>query len=449
MGIFREYDIRGVYGKDLTEKEMETIGKAIAIYVRKNDIPGPVTVGNDTRASSPLLSRALIKGITSQGVAVINARTSSFGVCFFTGWKLKSSMTAYITASHLPPEWNGLKISTGEGIGISPAAIKTIIDDKETITVEYEGSVDYADLKRDYIEFLNSRFTIDKKLKVAVDCGNGSMSLVAPEVFETLGFTTTKIYCNVDPSFPNRPSNPTANNIKTLIETVIKNNLDFGVAFDGDGDRSTLVDNKGRVLTGNEMGILLGRHIFKNKKGKAVITVACSSILEKELKANGAEVIRVPVGHTNVVAKCKDEGALLGVEESGHMVLSECFAFDDAMPIPLKIAEIIAKTNKSLAEHYDSLTIRPFEEVVFDCDDDTKFTVIQKLLEDARNAHDNVSDMDGIRLDFDDGWVLIRASNTSPKIRLYVEASSREMLEELKKTFSKSVKDGIANATGL
>ncbi|MFH0889697.1 MAG: phosphomannomutase/phosphoglucomutase [Candidatus Aenigmatarchaeota archaeon] len=443
MEIFREYDIRGIYGKDVDESIMENIGKAIAIFVRKNDISGPVAVGNDVRSSSPLLSRALIKGITTQGVGVINVRTTSFGVCLFSGWKLKASMTAFVTASHLPPEWNGLKMYTGEGIAISPAAIKGIIDSDENIDVEYEGSVEYADLKRDYIEFLNSKFAIDKEIKIAVDCGNGSMSLVAPELFEALGFDTTRVYCNVDPSSPNRPNDPAPNNIGTLIKTVKDKKLDFGVAFDGDGDRAALVDGKGRVLTGNEIGILLGRQILKNKNGKAVITIACSSALEKELKKQDAEVIKVPVGHTFVISKCKDENALLGVEESGHIVLSEYFAFDDAMLIPLKIAEIIAGTNKSLAYHYDSMIKYPFEDIVFPCPDDMKFTIVQDLLNEFREMYDRVSDMDGVRLDFDDGWILIRASNTSPKIRLYVEATTTERFEDLKKTFTQILKDKL------
>ncbi|MBI3413652.1 MAG: phosphomannomutase/phosphoglucomutase [Candidatus Aenigmarchaeota archaeon] len=443
MSIYREYDIRGIYGKDLDEEIMKSIGKAIAVFVRKNDWVDTVVVGNDIRTSSLSLSGVLIKGLTSSGINVIDVGTSSFGTCLFSGFKLKSAITLYITASHLPPEWNGLKIYTGEGIPIPPAIIKKIMDDKEPAKAEYEGSVEIADLKKEYVDFLKSKFKINKKLKIVLDCGNGSTSLAAPDIFEGLGFEVTKLFCDVDPSFPNRPSDPTPNNIKKLVETIKDGDYDFGVAFDGDGDRAAVVDGKGRILTGNELGTLIGKNVLHSEKGNVVITVACSMSLERELKKLGGEVIKVPVGHTFVISKCKDADSLLGVEESGHMVLPEYFAFDDAVLIPLKIADIISKSGKSLSEHYDSLTIYPFEEIVFACPDDEKFTVVKNLLAEFREIYDKITDMDGVRLDFEDGWILIRASNTSPKIRLYVEATTQERLEELKKTFSETLKDEI------
>lgn len=443
MGIYREYDIRGIYGKDLDEEIMKSIGKAVASFIRKNGWVDRVVVGNDIRTSSPSLSKALIKGIISAGANVTDVGTSSFGTCLFSGFKLKSALTLYITASHLPPEWNGLKIYTGEGIPIPPSIIKKIIDDGEEINVEYMGSVDSADLKKDYVEFLKSKFKINKKLKVVLDCGNGSTCLAAPEIFESLGFEVTKLFCNIDPKFPNRPSDPSISNITKLIETIKNGAYDLGVAFDGDGDRAAVVDNKSRVLTGNELGSVIGKHILAGKKGNVVITVACSMSMEKELKSAGGDIVKVPVGHTFVISKCKDTNAVMGVEESGHMVLPEYFAFDDAVIIPLKIAEIISTSHTSLSEHYDSLKIYPFEEIVFSCADDKKFSVVQNLLEDFRGIYDNITDMDGVRLDFENGWILIRSSNTSPKIRLYVEATTKERFEELKETFSEILKNEI------
>ncbi len=443
MSIYREYDIRGIYGKDLTDEIMKNIGKAAAVFIRKNDWIDTVVVGNDIRTSSPSLSKALIEGVTSAGVNVTDAGVSSFGTCLFSGFKLKSALTLYITASHLPPEWNGLKIYTGEGIPIPPSTIKKIIDDKEQSTPEYAGSVQKSNLKKDYVEFLKSKLKINKKLRIVLDCGNGSTCLAAPEIFESLGFEVTKLFCEPDPESPNRPSDPALNNITKLIETIKNGGFDFGVAFDGDGDRAAVVDGKGRILTGNELGVLIGKHILKSKKGNVVITVACSMSIENELKKLGGEIIKVPVGHTFVISKCKDTNALLGVEESGHMVLPEYFAFDDAVLIPLKIAEIIEKSGKSLEEHYETLTVYPFEEIVFPCPDNVKFTVVQSLLEKFREIYDKITDMDGVRLDFDDGWILIRASNTSPKIRLYVESTTKERLNELKNTFTKMLQDGI------
>ncbi len=443
MSIYREYDIRGVYGRDLNEEIMKSIGMAVASFIRKNGWVDRVVVGNDIRTSSPSLSKALIKGIISAGANVTDVGTSSFGTCLFSGFKLKSAITLYITASHLPPEWNGLKIYTGEGIPIPPSIIKKIIDDEE-IKTEYMGSVEKVNLKKDYVEFLESKFKINKKLKIVLDCGNGSTCLAAPEIFESMGFEVTKLFCSVDPTFPNRPSDPSTANITKLIDAIKNGAYDLGVAFDGDGDRAAVVDNKGRVLTGNELGSVIGKHVLKNKKGNIVITVACSMSMEQSLKKLGGEIIKVPVGHTFVISKCKDTNALMGVEESGHMVLPEYFAFDDAVIIPLKIAEIISTSDKSLSEHYDSLKIYPFEEIVFSCPDDKKFPVVQNLLQDFRGIYDNITDMDGVRLDFEDGWILIRAANTSPKIRLYIEATTKERFEELKKTFSDVLKNEIS-----
>ncbi|MBI4177518.1 MAG: phosphomannomutase/phosphoglucomutase [Candidatus Aenigmarchaeota archaeon] len=447
MSIYREYDIRGVYGKDFNEEIIKSIGKAVAVFVRKNGWPDTIVVGNDIRTSSPSLSAALIEGATSGGVNVTDVGTSSFGTCLFSGFKLKSAVTLYITASHLPPEWNGLKIYTGEGIPIPPLVIKKIIDDNEQTDVEYRGSVEKADLKKDYVEFLRSKFKIRKKLKIVLDCGNGSTCLAAPDIFEALGFEVVKLFCDVDPMFPNRPSDPAPNNITKLVEVIKNGGYDFGVAFDGDGDRAAVVDGKGRILTGNELGTLIGGHVLGNEKGNIVITIACSLSMERSLKKLGGDIIKVPVGHTFVISKCKDENALLGVEESGHMVLPEYFAFDDAVLIPLKVAEIITDSDKNLAEHYDALTIYPFEEIVFQCPDDKKFDVALNLLEEFRGIYDRITDMDGVRLDFDDGWILIRASNTSPKIRLYVEATTQERLNELKGTFTKVLQDEITKVS--
>lgn len=447
MGIFREYDIRGIYGKDLNEDTMESIGKAAAIFVRKNGWTDNVVIGNDIRVSSPSLSEALARGVVSGGVNVIDAGTSSFGTCLFSGLKLKSSLTLYITASHLPPEWNGLKIYTGEGIPVPPALIKEIIDEKPYPKPDYEGSIEKANLKPDYVEFLKSKFKISRKLKVVIDCGNGSTCLAAPDIFKALGFEVTELFCDVDPAFPNRPSDPSINNITKLIETMKSGAYDLGVAFDGDGDRAAVVDNKGRVLTGNELGSVIGKHILGRERGNVVITVACSMSMENELKKMGGMIIKVPVGHTFVISKCKDANALMGVEESGHMVLPEYFTFDDAVLIPLKIAEIIAESGKSLAEHYETLTVYPFEEIVFSCPDEKKFNVVINLLGEFREIYDKITDMDGVRLDFEDGWILIRASNTSPKIRLYVEATTQDKLEELKNTFSKVLQDEIVKVS--
>jgi len=286
----------------------------------------------------------------------------------------------------------------------------------------------------------------NNKLKVIIDCGNGSMSLVAPEAFERFGFEVVELFCQPDAAFPNRSSEPRFEATKALREKVIDEKVDFGVAFDGDGDRAAIIDDRGRYWSGNQIGIILAKEILPGSKEKKVIkTIACSSAVEEELKPLKAEITEVPVGHTYVISACKKEKASLGIEESGHIVMPDYFLFDDALLIPLKIAEIILKEKKKLSQLVDKIKVYPFEEITFECSDEIKFKIIDSLKKEFKRNYQKVNTLDGVKVSFDDSWILIRASHTSPKIRLYIESKTKEKLDFLRQKFSQILNEHITN----
>jgi phosphomannomutase len=442
--IFRAYDIRGIYGKDIDENVFRLIGFVLGKKNRK------FLVGHDIRKSGEKLAMALIEGLSTKGSKVFFCGKSSFGLCFFSGFKLRVYQTLFVTASHLPKEWNGLKINFGDGEPVSSKEIEKIKEkvlriEKKEIRFK-KSKFKRVNLKKEYERVLLKKFPLLKKekLKIVLDCGNGATSLIAPQIFKKFGFETKTLFCQPNPDFPNRDPEPTFESTKALRERVISEKADFGVAFDGDGDRGVIVDDKGRYLSGNQIGIILGKDILKGTKNKKVVrTVSCSMAIDEELKKYSAKIVETPVGHTFVISGVKRERAVLGIEESNHIVIPDYFLFDDALLIPLKIAEILIKEKRKLSEIVDEIKIYPFEEIVFDCPDEKKFKVVKNLAEKFKKEYKNVNTLDGVKVLFDFGWILIRASNTSPKIRLYLEAKTKDKLEFLKEKFSKILEKWI------
>lgn len=439
--IFRAYDIRGIYGRNLTEDIMERIGFELGKEIPKKEF----VVGNDIRKSGKELARALMEGLAAAGAKISYSGTTSFGQTLFAGWRLKKYATLFVTASHLPPEWNGLKLYYGDGEPFSEGQITMlsdkIVENKMKTDTKAKNTFERIDITEDYSGFIINKFPELKgnRLKVVLDCGNGSMCLTAPGIFRSLDFDVVDMYCNVDSNFPNRKSELTIKSTEALRKKVAEEKADFGVAFDGDGDRCIIIDDKGKFLNGNEIGIIIGRDIFGKAKGhgeKAVITVACSRGVRKELEALGAEIVETPVGHTHIISNCKKHNALFGIEESGHIVMPQYFWFDDAILIPLKMAGIMLQEKRKLSDIAREIKTYPFEEIAFPCDDDLKFEVIKNLKRKLEKKYEKTNILDGIKIDFDGSWILIRASNTSPKIRLYVEAEDAEKLQELKDEFS-------------
>jgi len=438
--IFRAYDIRGVYKKDISPELFYKIGLASGNYLKKVIHGRKIAVGNDIRQSSVPLVHSFIAGLSATGINIIYTGNTAFGQTLFKGWELKQDLIAFVTASHLPPKWNGIKFYYGDGVGLPEKELIKIRDftlnnDFDVVDWEKVGKVESVDSKTSYKNFFKSKFKFNKNLKVAIDCGGGSTTLSAPDIFDAIGLDTVHVFCESDPSFSKRPSEPKSENLTVLVDTVKKKKCDFGVAFDGDGDRSVIVDNMGKVLSADETGIILGKYGLAEKKGTIIVNVECSKAVKEQLEPLGFKVKQIPVGHTFLTLEAKLEKSPLGIESSGHLILTEYFLFDDALVVPLKIAEILDKNKKTLSELTAEIPTYPTKKEVIDCDDQIKFGVVERLKVELSKEYKNINSMDGVRVDLKKGWVLIRSSNTSPIIRLTTEADNEKLLDQLTTQF--------------
>ena len=446
--IFRAYDIRGLYKTDISPELFYSIGVAAGTFTKDVLHGSRLIVGNDIRQSSPALTYAFISGVAATGVHVVYTGTTAFGQTLFKGGELKQDLIAYITASHLPPEWNGIKFYYGDGVGLTEEhlmKIRDVVLQNSGTMVDWKqiGTITTVDATENYKKLLTKKFRFTKKIRVALDCGGGSMTLSAPDLFTAVGLDMVPVFCDPDPTFSKRPSDPKPKNLTVLVDIVQKKKCMFGVAFDGDGDRAVIVDNTGKVLSADETGILIGKHGLSQKKGTVIVNVECSKAVPEQLTPLGYRVKQIQVGHTFLTLEAKQEHAVLGIESSGHLIIPEYFLFDDAIIIPLKIAEILEKTGKSLHELVSQIPMYPRRKEEIDCADQIKFEVIDRLKKEYMKTYKKVNTMDGVRVDLDQGWVLIRASNTSPILRLTVEANTDELAEQLKKTFESQTLETI------
>jgi phosphomannomutase/phosphoglucomutase len=450
--IFRAYDVRGLYNKDITPEVFYKIGLAAGTYVKKTMQGTQISVGGDIRQSSQSLMYAFIAGVTATGVPIHQMGTTSFGQTLFAGGAQKADLIAFVTASHLPPEWNGIKFYYGDGVGFPEEnlmAIRDLVlqDSFELVSWDHIGQITSVDAKKGYKEFFTSRFKFQKKIKVALDCGGASMTLSAPEIFTSIGLQVVPVFCEPDPSFSKRPSDPKPKNLTTLVQTVKNNNCDFGVAFDGDGDRAVIVDNTGVILSADQTGIIIGRYGLKKNQGTIIVNVECSKSVKEQLEPLGYHIKQIQVGHTFLTLEAKQTHALLGIESSGHLILPEYFLFDDALVVPLKIAQILDTINRPLHDLMMESPSYPTRKEEIPCADDIKFDIIQHLKQQLSKEYPQVNTMDGVRVDFTEGWVLIRASNTSPIIRLTAEADTPQILQDLSTRFLKQTQEIIQQQT--
>ena len=442
--IFRAYDLRGIYNRDLTAEAMLKVGLALGEFTNTEVKGSTAVIGCDIRTSSELCRSALIAGLLSTGIKVYDAGMTSFGVTLFAGWKENLDISGYVTASHLTPEWNGLKLYYGDGVGFPEEnfiALRDISTSGKWNAMDWDKvqPIQYIDYVDKYIDFMLENFKLERKLKVVLDCGNGSACYTAPKIFTGLGMDLVELYCDIDPRFPNRESEPTPESLTKLSETVVAEGADLGVAFDGDADRGVLVDDTGRVLSADPVGIMLGIDILKQRKGIVLANVESSMAVERVLEPLGATVNRIRVGHTFLTLEAKKQDAILGIERSGHMIMPEYFLFDDAMVIPLRIAEILSRVDRPFSAMVNDQPNYPKHTKNFDFPDEKKFKVIDNLKTKFAGEYDRVNTMDGVRVDLDRGWCLVRASNTSPVIRLTVEADDEPELERLMALFEKEL----------
>jgi phosphomannomutase len=428
MSIFRAYDIRGIYGKDLTLDIMKRIGKAVGTYC-----PGNFTVGRDFREHSDELEKAFCSGLTSTGSNAHLVGVCPASLCVFANWQLENDVAAYVTASHLPSNWNGMKFFHQDGVGFFED------ENKKLEEIHLSGAFkkgegkgeNISGMEEKYINFIKER-TEPKKLKVVVDFGNGAACLLFPKIMKQMNVEAKYLFDWPDPTFPNRDPEPKPESLTALSKRMTEEKADLGVAFDADGDRALFADEKGRIMMAEQSAIFLMRDLMKTRKGPVVANIECSNLIEEEAKKYGQPVFRIPVGHTFLVQQTKAHNAILGVEKSGHICVPKFYWFDDAIINSIYMMEIASNLNRNISELVDELPQKFFERLEIDSTDEDKFRVIEQVKKEAMKSYSKVVTIDGVRLELSDSWALIRASNTSPKIRLTVEAKSRDRLEEVK-----------------
>ena len=440
MSIFRAYDIRGIYGKDLTKEVMEKIGMAVGTHT-----PGDFTVGRDFREHSDELKASFVSGVTSTGSNVHMVGTCPASLCVFSNWKLKNNVAAYVTASHLPAEWNGIKFFHQDGVGFFEDENKKLEKIHESGPFNKgEGSMEKVEgMEQEYIKFIKERIA-PKRLKVVVDFGNGAACLIVPKILKNFNIEAKYLYDWPDPNFPNRDPEPKPETLAELSKRVVEENADLGIAFDADGDRALFADETGKVMMAEQSAVFFIRDLMQTQKGPVVANIECSSLIDEEARKYGQRVFRIPVGHTFLVQQTKEHNAVLGVEKSGHICVPKFYWFDDAIINSIYMIEIVSKLDRKMSSIIEEMPKEFFDRTEIDSTDEKKFAIIEKIKEKAVKKYEGVTTIDGVRIDFSDSWALMRASNTSPKLRLTIEAKNEEKLLDLKKEMMLLITD-IAN----
>ena len=454
MSIFREYDIRGIVGKDLTPELAERIGRAYATLGKDHDLH-TIAVGRDGRLTSPLMREHLVKGLTEGGLDVLDLGVCATPLLYFALYQRNVDGGIMITGSHNASEYNGFKLCVGKDALYGPGIqqLRNIVED-ETFSVG-AGKVIDSPIIPEYLDFLKNDFSSLKAsfLHVVIDCGNGAASLLAKQALEQLGCQVTGLYCDLDGRFPNHHPDPTVvENLEDLRNMVKQLGADVGIGYDGDADRIGAIDEQGNILWGDRLLLLFARDVLHERPGSTFISeVKASQHLYDDIEKRGGRGIMWKTGHSVIKAKMKEENAILAGEMSGHMFFADrYFGFDDAIYASCRLIEILAKTKKPLSSlllDVPATSVTP--EIRVDCPDHQKFVLMNKVVDHisslAKSPHPNISQpnivdistIDGIRVRFDDGWGLIRASNTQPALVLRFEASTSERLADLR-TFLES-----------
>jgi phosphomannomutase/phosphoglucomutase len=443
--IFREYDIRGVAGKELTPAFAEQLGQAYAQYIADRKPVNQrdaltVAVGRDCRLSSDDLAESLIRGITAGGIDVIRLGVCPTPLTYFSVFTLDLDGGIMVTGSHNPAPDNGFKIGVGRDTihGKEIQVIREIME-RPAIRGSRVGRVtDWAPIPP-YIDYVVKNAKPLRKKKIILDAGNGTASTVAPELFRRLGAEVVELYCELDGRFPNHHPDPTVPaNLADMVAAMKKEGADFAIAFDGDADRIGMADETGRILYGDEMMVLFSRSVLKSNPGATVISEVKSSYrLYEDIAKHGGNPIMWKTGHSLIKAKMKESGALLAGEMSGHIFFADrYFGYDDAIYAATRVYEIANEASgsfSSLLKDLERTVSTP--EIRVACDEDKKFAIVEgtkKRL--VALGTGTVNDIDGIRIDFGDGWGLVRASNTQPVIVTRFEAKTQDRMDEIRKT---------------
>ncbi len=442
--IFRQYDIRGVVADDLTPDVVEALGRGFGSWVI-DEGGSSFVLGRDGRLTGADLRDSFAKGALSTGCDVIDVGAVATPILYFATYHLNPGGSVQITGSHNPPEYNGFKMMIGKdtvfGDMIQDLLARIESEDFRT----GEGTLTQQDVVPAYMNHIVDNIKFDRPVKLALDSGNGIAGATAPDLFRKLGVDPVELFSEVDGNFPNHHPDPTVvENIQDLKKVVLEQGLEFGVGFDGDGDRIGVIDDKGNILWGDRLLALFARDVLANFPGATIIgEVKCSKALYDDVAKHGGKPIMWRTGHSFLKGKLREEDAKLAGEMSGHMFFNDrYFGYDDATYAAARLTEIVARSDKPLSEILADLPMYPSTpEIRVDCPDAIKFKVVEKVAQVFKDKYD-VVDIDGVRVNYPNGWGLVRASNTGPVLVMRFEADTEERVAE----YQRDVENAVAEA---
>ncbi len=432
--IFREYDIRGEYPNQINEDVVKKIGYAISQKCIDLGIE-EICVGRDGRISGKSLLNALIEGISESGINVLNIDLATSPLLYYAAKKNKYKSGVMITGSHNPKNHNGIKLVINDN-PVSGKEILSLIN-KGKPSSKFLGDIQELNVKDSYINEVVDTTEINNNIKVVIDCGNGAAGFIAPELYKKLGCEVVELYSEIDGNFPNHHPDPgKVENLKDLINEVQNQKADLGLAFDGDGDRVGLVTDKGEIVFPDKIMMMLSKDILSAQKGSIIFDVKCSDTLIKIIKESGGTPIMSPTGHFHIKNGIKKHNPLLAGEMSGHIFFNDkWYGFDDGHYSGVRIIEIISKENQSISSMNGMLPkLYSTPELNIEVTDNNKFRIIEKFAKNCQLDGEKIT-IDGLRINFKNGWGLLRASNTTPKLVLRFEGDSNDSLISIKESF--------------
>ncbi|MDP3275214.1 MAG: phosphomannomutase/phosphoglucomutase [Deltaproteobacteria bacterium] len=451
--IFREYDIRGVADTDLTDEHVRAIGRTLGtIYAERGQ--RKIIVGRDCRVSSRRIRNALVEGLREMGRHVVKIEVGPTPLLYFAVHHMDADGGVMVTGSHNPPEDNGLKILSGKssffGDDIRALGLRSVT--ASSLARIPGGTLEDATVSDAYVAFMTGNVRFRRTdLKVVVDAGNGAGGPLVLACMRALGLDPVALYCEMDGRFPNHHPDPTQpENVRELIETVRRLEADVGIALDGDADRIGAIDANGEIVWGDKLLIAFARDILARRPGSAVLgEVKCSQTLYDDIAEHGGRPIMWKTGHSLIKTKMKEEKALLAGEMSGHMFFADrYYGYDDGVYAALRLVELIGEMGHGLEALLDDVPETfATQELREPCPDAVKFEVVAQVLAHFQSTHD-VVDVDGARVNFGDGWGLVRASNTQPVLVLRFEAGSPARRDAIRQEVEAVVRSAVAKVTG-
>jgi len=432
--IFREYDIRGIVENDFSSEVVINLGKSYGTCIKR--LSGKdIALSGDVRDTTPRLMQNFMDGLLQVGINVYDMGIATTPANYFSMFYLDIDGSVQITGSHNPPEFNGFKLSFNKTAfyGKQIQEMKRIIQDDD-----YEigqGTLNKVDIMSPYHSMLKSKIKLERPLKAVIDCGNAAACLSAPQIFPFLGIETHELYSEIDATFPNHHPDPTDDrNLKALIDQVQSGNYDFGVAFDGDADRVVAIDEKGEIIRSDILICLFLPEMIQNIDDPIVFDVKCSQALEDMIIHYGGKPVMWKTGHSLIKDKMNELNVLFAGEMSGHIFFADdYYGYDDAIYVSLRLAQMLSRTDKKLSELVAEIPIYySTPELRLECENDKEKFIISKKSNDYFTKNYDCIEVDGVRIKFDDGWGLVRASNTQPVIVCRFEATSLARMKEIK-----------------